>query len=49
MVFFSPEIIDCGVNDGCHDNATCTDGDGSYTCACNVGFDGDGFNCKGML
>ena len=39
------DIINCEDDDGCHDNATCTDGDGSYTCACNDGFTGDGFNC----
>ena len=25
--------------------AVCTDNDGSFTCACDVGFSGDGFNC----
>ena len=42
-------MINCEVDDGCHDNATCTDGDGSYTCVCNVGFHGDGFSCKGTI
>ena len=30
----------------CHVNATCSDTDGNYTCACNEGFDGDGFTCE---
>ena len=46
MLIFFADIIDCDAGDGCHDNATCTDGDGSYTCACNDGFTGDGFNCS---
>ena len=28
-------------------HATCTDGDGSYTCECNHGYAGDGFSCTG--
>ena len=31
----------------CHNNATCTNNYGSYECACNDGFEGDGFNCTG--
>ena len=33
-----------GLND-CHDNATCSDTDGNYTCECDLGYSGDGFNC----
>ena len=32
----------------CHEHATCTDIVGSYTCQCEVGYTGDGFNCEGM-
>ena len=41
------DIINCDVDDSCHDNATCTDANGNYTCACKDGFTGDGFNCTG--
>lgn len=33
-------------SDPCHEDATCLDLDGSYTCECNDGFVGDGFSCK---
>ena len=29
----------------CHDNATCSNSDGSYECTCNTGFSGDGIKC----
>ena len=47
MIQLFLDIINCDVDDGCHDNATCTDANGNYTCACNEGFTGDGFNCTG--
>lgn len=31
--------------DDCHDNAVCTDTDGSFTCACESGYSGDGKTC----
>ena len=31
----------------CHADATCTNTAGSFTCACNEGFQGDGTNCTG--
>ena len=42
------DIINCENDDGCHDNATCTDNNGSYVCMCQEGFTGDGFNCTGL-
>ena len=42
------DIINCENDDGCHDNATCTDDNGSYVCMCQEGFTGDGFNCTGL-
>ena len=35
-----------GTND-CHKNATCTNTDGSFTCACDTGYGGNGVTCTG--
>ena len=43
------DIINCDVDDDCHENATCTDANGNYTCDCKTGFTGDGFNCTGNI
>ena len=33
----------------CDSNATCTNTDGSFECACNNGFSGNGVNCEGNI
>ena len=47
------DTINCGAvgakGDNCSDNATCTDGNGSYMCECKDGFTGDGFTCTGII
>ena len=50
MFQFTLEIDEC--TDGttphqCDTNAQCSNNNGSYDCACNVGWTGDGFNCTG--
>ena len=35
--------------DECSMNAQCTDTMGSYNCTCNIGYDGNGFNCTSKL
>ena len=47
---FYPNVLDfdeCS-NNPCHPNATCNNTIGSYMCACDPGYSGDGFNCTGM-
>ena len=40
------ECANDSLND-CHDNATCSDTEGSYTCMCKDGYTGDGNVCAG--
>jgi len=35
-------------SDDCHADATCTDNDGSYSCACNAGYEGTGVVCSNI-
>ena len=42
-----PDGADATDTDDCHDNATCTDNKGSYTCMCDVGYTGNGTFCEG--
>ena len=41
-----PDINECETTNPCDSNAACTDTDGSFTCACNNGFMGDGLSCQ---
>ena len=42
------DIDECATNtDNCDENALCTDTIGSFTCACNAGFSGNGVTCQG--
>ena len=45
-----PDIDECarGTNT-CHEDATCTDNLGSYTCDCKPGYSGDGATCDGIV
>ena len=43
----SLDIDECDVNNTCHENATCIDAIANYTCQCNEGYEGNGFNCSG--
>ena len=47
---FSSDVDECvqGTRN-CHTNATCSNTVGTFTCACNEGYTGDGVNtCAGM-
>ena len=49
IFLFCPAINECDSPGACHDNATCTDTFGNFSCACNSGFVGDGLNCSSEL
>ena len=45
---FSLDIDECALNtDNCHTQATCTNNVGSFSCACNTGWSGNGVTCDG--
>ena len=47
-MIYSIDINECmNATNPCHANATCNNTDGSYTCACNNGYYGNGTNCTG--
>ena len=49
LLHISPSDIDeCAAESPCHSNGMCTNTPGSYTCACNDGYTGDGTTCTGM-
>ena len=42
------DVDECTLsNDDCHDVATCTNTPGSFSCACNIGWTGNGTSCEG--
>lgn len=44
------DLDECVVGlDNCDGNAACTNTDGSFTCTCRAGFDGDGTTCSGGM
>ena len=45
---FFPDINECVLGtDNCHAQATCTNNVGSFSCACNTGWSGNGVTCVG--
>ena len=43
-------INECALGtDNCNANAACTDTEGSFTCSCNSGYQGDGVTCTSMI
>ena len=43
-----PDVDECSIDtNSCHVDASCTNTNGSFTCACKNGFSGDGLHCTG--
>lgn len=49
ITHFIQDIDECWHNNICSTNGYCTDTEGSFNCACNVGYSGDGYDCVGMF
>ncbi len=48
LLFLRLDIDECSqMTNNCNDNAACTNTIGSFSCACNSGFSGDGVTCSG--
>ena len=44
------DIDECeGETIKCSSDAVCNNAKGYYNCTCKLGFEGDGYNCKGKL
>ena len=48
VILFIVDIDECE-DEPCHMNAFCTNSEGSFSCQCNVGYQGNGSVCIGML
>ena len=50
-----PDIDECAIqadgtrSNNCHTHAACSNRVGSYSCSCNVGYQGNGQTCYGMF
>ena len=45
-----PDINECTSGEhNCHQNATCSNNNGSFSCSCNSGFSGNGTYCEGLF
>ena len=44
------DVDECTLGtDNCHTEATCTNTPGSFSCACDGGYSGDGVSCTGKF
>ena len=48
-IFYHFIDIDECLADPCDKNSACTNSDGSFTCTCNTGYNGDGISCAGEI
>ena len=47
---FISDIDECNTDfKSCHQKALCHNTQGSFTCSCKPGYNGDGYNCTGKI
>ena len=50
FMLFATDINECMTgDDNCHQDATCTDTDGGFTCECNSGYNDDDTDNPGTM
>ena len=49
LIYFADNDECMDGTDLCAANATCINTDGGYNCSCDVGYEGDGFNCTSKI
>ena len=51
FLFNCADVNECNSDDlnNCHENANCTNTEGSFTCSCKPGYTGDGVTCTSKL
>ena len=47
-IMYISDINECEGPSPCDENAQCANTPGSFTCACNEGYSGDGMTCAGQ-
>ena len=50
FLYITLDIDECAESNlnNCDTDATCTNTEGGYQCACNIGYAGDGTACQGI-
>lgn len=49
-IFLASDYDECSNNaNDCHTESTCSNEEGSFSCTCKSGYDGDGVTCKGKF
>jgi len=47
---FLLDVDECfKTTDNCSENANCTNTQGSFTCVCKTGYNGNGYTCSGII
>ena len=49
FVLMSIDIDECCIGISCHEQSTCANSFGNFTCTCNNGYSGNGTFCEGII